>query len=153
MDKFSIPSMLSKIWQVLCDISTKAAASNQADWNEADDTSSSYIKNKPTIPAAQIQSDWNQADNTKADFIKNKPTIPQPAQQVLIVSGDNDGENHFIPDEGEPSLMTAISAFLAGTTILLYVPQNDDGGDYMLVDHYNNLSDELSSGSLVWSYD
>ena len=89
MDKFSIPSMLSKIWQVLCDISTKAAASNQADWNEADDTSSSYIKNKPTIPAAQIQSDWNQADNTKPDFIKNKPDVDMLHLKVTLAFKEN----------------------------------------------------------------
>lgn len=47
----------------------------QADWDEADTTEPSYIKNKPTIPAAQIQSDWEQADSTALDYIKNKPVI------------------------------------------------------------------------------
>lgn len=47
----------------------------QADWDEADSTKPSYIKNKPTIPAAQIQSDWEQADSTALDYIKNKPVI------------------------------------------------------------------------------
>ena len=61
----------------------------QADWNQADNTQVSFIRNKPTlfsgnyndlsnkptIPDAQIQSDWNQADSTAKDFIKNKPTL------------------------------------------------------------------------------
>lgn len=41
-------------------------------------TSGDYndLENKPTIPAAQVQSDWNEADNTDPSFIKNKPAIP-----------------------------------------------------------------------------
>ena len=40
-------------------------------------TSGDYddLTNKPTIPAAQVQSDWNQSDNSSVDFIKNKPTL------------------------------------------------------------------------------
>jgi len=46
----------------------------QSDWNEADNTSKAYIKNKPAIPAAQVQTDWNQNNTFAVDFIKNKPT-------------------------------------------------------------------------------
>lgn len=40
-------------------------------------TTGSYtdLLNKPTIPAAQIQSDWNQTNNLSLDFIKNKPVL------------------------------------------------------------------------------
>ena len=48
----------------------------QADWDQSDDTSVDFIKNKPTIPDPQIQPDWNQTDNSALDFIKNKPAIP-----------------------------------------------------------------------------
>lgn len=43
-------------------------------------TSGDYedLTNKPTIPAAQVQSDWDEADNTEPSFIRNKPTIPGP---------------------------------------------------------------------------
>ena len=34
------------------------------------------LTNKPTIPEAPIQSDWNVTDNTSLSFIKNKPVIP-----------------------------------------------------------------------------
>ena len=81
----------------------------QTDWDEADNTNPSFIKNKPTIPAAQqqtdwnassgitaiahkptipaaqIQSDWNQANNSLPDFIKNKPTIPNPQKPNIII--------------------------------------------------------------------
>ncbi len=46
-------------------------------WNGKSDFSGSYndLTDKPTIPAAQIQSDWNQTDNTSKDYIKNKPDV------------------------------------------------------------------------------
>lgn len=44
-------------------------------------TSGDYedLTNKPSIPAAQVQSDWDEADNTEPSFIKNKPAIPSVA--------------------------------------------------------------------------
>ncbi len=69
-------------------------------------TSGDYddLSNRPTIPAAQIQSDWNQSDNTSLDYIKNKPTIPttvtvdsaldasstNAVQNAAIVAADNE---------------------------------------------------------------
>lgn len=55
---------------------TAAGAQIQSDWNQTNNGSVDYIKNKPTIPAAQIQSDWNQTNNSSLDYIKNKPSIP-----------------------------------------------------------------------------
>ena len=43
------------------------------------------LTNKPSIPAAQIQSDWNQANNASLDYIKNKPTLTNGT--VTSVSG------------------------------------------------------------------
>lgn len=54
----------------------------QADWDESDTDSPSYIQNKPTIPAAQVQADWAEADTTKKSFIQNKPTIPTQLSQL-----------------------------------------------------------------------
>ena len=66
----------------------------QSDWTEADTTSPAYIKHKPEIPEAQVQSDWNELDNTKADFIKNKPDLSIYAQSSdlaeVATSGDYD---------------------------------------------------------------
>lgn len=66
----------------------------QSDWTEADTTSPAYIKHKPEIPEAQVQSDWNESDNTKADFIKNKPDLSIYAQSSdlaeVATSGDYD---------------------------------------------------------------
>ena len=45
----------------------------QADWNESDNSSPSYILNKPTIPAAQVNADWNSASGVSE--ILNKPTL------------------------------------------------------------------------------
>lgn len=61
----------------------------QADWNETDTDSPSYIKNKPTIPSdsttttssSTVQSDWEQTDVTQSDYIKNKPFY---GKQVLL---------------------------------------------------------------------
>lgn len=46
----------------------------QSDWNTADESDPSFIKNKPTMPE-QVQADWNDNDNTSPSFIKNKPNI------------------------------------------------------------------------------
>ena len=46
----------------------------QADWNTADESDPSFIKNKPVMPE-QVQADWNDNDNTSPSFIKNKPNI------------------------------------------------------------------------------
>lgn len=51
----------------------------QSDWLQSNSSSLDYIKNKPIIPAGQIQSDWNQTNNSALDFIKNKPTITSPS--------------------------------------------------------------------------
>lgn len=53
-------------------------------------TSGSYtdLTNKPVIPAAQVQSDWNQSDNSSVDFIKNKPTIPTVPTNVSAFTND-----------------------------------------------------------------
>ena len=44
-----------------------------SDWDAT--TGVAEILNKPTIPAAQIQSDWNQTNNFSLDYIKNKPSL------------------------------------------------------------------------------
>ena len=45
----------------------------QADWQETDQSSPSYIRNKPSLPSAQVQSDWAETDTSDVSFIKNKP--------------------------------------------------------------------------------
>lgn len=63
-------------------------------------TSGDYddLTNKPTIPAAQIQSDWNQTDNTSADYIKNKPNIPAGVivDSALSTTSENPVQNKVI---------------------------------------------------------
>ena len=76
----------------------------QADWDEADSSDPSYIRNKPTlatvatsgdyddlqnkptIPAAQIQSDWDEANSAAVSYIQNKPTIPSVIDSVQSTS-------------------------------------------------------------------
>lgn len=48
-EKFSIPALLQKIWEALCALSQNIAPSNQANWDESDDGSPSFIKGKPAI--------------------------------------------------------------------------------------------------------
>jgi hypothetical protein len=52
-------------------------------------TSGSYsdLSDKPDIPAAQIQVDWNETNNQSVDFIKNKPTIPDISNKVDKADG------------------------------------------------------------------
>lgn len=79
---------------------TVTGSQAQADWNQTNDQSVDFIKNKPTIPDAQIQSDWNQTDSTAKDFIKNKPIIPskvsdlQNDSEFLQNSINNNGHDY-----------------------------------------------------------
>lgn len=52
-------------------------AQEQSDWEEADSTKKSFIKNKPTIPEAQVNSDWN--SETGVSRILNKPILARVA--------------------------------------------------------------------------
>ena len=98
-------------------IQSGAEVNVQANWNETDSTSDSYIQNKPAnivqdanyvhtdnnftssektkltgIQAGaeqNVQSDWDQTDTSADDFIKNKPTIPvvPPLKELVVGSG------------------------------------------------------------------
>lgn len=91
----------------------------QSDWDETDETSMAFIKNKPIIPDEQIQSDWNQDDTSAKDFIKNKPSIASlevqntdlhinnsevisdlPIASSTILGGIKVGENLTIEEDG-----------------------------------------------------
>ena len=56
----------------------------QSDWNETDENSPAYIKNKPG-PALADQADWTETDPTKQSYIKHKPTLA-----TVATSGDYD---------------------------------------------------------------
>lgn len=101
----------------LDNIQAGAEVNVQANWNETDSTSDSYIQNKPAnlvqdanyvhtdnnfttsektkLAAIQagaeqnVQSDWDQTDTSADDFIKNKPTIPvvPPLKELVAGSG------------------------------------------------------------------
>ena len=71
----------------LPDTTVIPAAQIQSDWNQSDNTSLDYIKNKPSIPAAQIQSDWSQSDVASLDYIKNKPTNLVSTNTAQTISG------------------------------------------------------------------
>lgn len=96
----------------LTDKPTIPAAQIQSDWNQSDNTSLDYIKNKPnlatvatsgdyddltnkpTIPAAPVQSDWNESDSTSLAYIQNKPTIP--SAQVNSDWNSNSGVSQIL---------------------------------------------------------
>lgn len=96
----------------LTDKPTIPAAQIQSDWNQGDNTSLDYIKNKPnlstvatsgdyddltnkpTIPDAPVQSDWNESDSTSLAYIQNKPTIP--SAQVNSDWNSNSGVSQIL---------------------------------------------------------
>ena len=101
----------------LDNIQAGAEQNVQANWNETDSTSDSFIQNKPAnlvqdanyvhtdnnfttsektklagIQAGaeqNVQSDWLQTDSSADDFIKNKPTIPEVPALKELVAGNN----------------------------------------------------------------
>lgn len=107
---------LEQIFRALKEISS--VQKNQADWEEADETAASYIKNKPTIP----QADWEEADETADSYIKNKPTIPSAP---IIVEG-TESSGAFTPASGAPSFAEAKAAILAGNMVLLQYTDTDE---------------------------
>jgi len=100
----------------------------QSDWNQADNTSNEYIKNKPTnmplkagnrisfayvddqleisaAAASQVQSDWDQSNSSAVDYIKNKPTIP--AAQVNADWNSSSGVSEIL---NKPNLSTVATS-------------------------------------------
>ncbi len=99
----------------LSGIEAGAEANVQANWNEVDSSSDSYIQNKPQnlvqdanyvhtdnnfttsektklagIEAGaqvNVQSDWNQSNSSADDYIKNKPSIPVIPSLKELVAG------------------------------------------------------------------
>lgn len=51
---YTITDWLKKIWEAITALSGSMGTAHQSDWNEADDTAASYIKNKPTILSRTI---------------------------------------------------------------------------------------------------
>ena len=102
MDKFSITTMLQKIWQVLCAISNNMSVSKQASWDESDETSPSYIKDKPAI-----------------ENVSGANSLQQKGRSVLSL-----GEGAVATGEGEEVEVTVTSASLVGddTTTMYYQP-------------------------------
>jgi hypothetical protein len=56
----------------ITDFPTIPDAQIQADWNETNESSKAFIRNKPTIPEAQVNADWN-SESGKSQIL-NKPT-------------------------------------------------------------------------------
>ena len=59
----------------------------QLDWDETDQSSPAYIKNKPLIGAdgtVTVQSNWNQSDNTQGDYIKNRPFYDYTVEENIF---------------------------------------------------------------------
>jgi len=67
-----------------------AALNNKADTSSLATvaTTGDYddLLNKPTIPDAQVQSNWNESDNTSKSYIQNKPTIPTVNNATLTIT-------------------------------------------------------------------
>lgn len=87
-----IVKWLKKIWEVLTDLTQAQSVTNQSDWNEDDDTKSSYIKNKPTIPIVTVV-EGAVADNeftpTEAAFADVLAAIAEAHGIVYLKYEDN----------------------------------------------------------------
>lgn len=86
-----VPSQKDNFQQLLNDFW------NQPDWQETDQDSPSYIRNKPSLPSAQVQSDWAETDTSSVSFIKNKPgTTTSGATSGTLVPPTQDTIHHYI---------------------------------------------------------
>ena len=84
----------------------------QSDWDETDEESLAYIKNKPTNLSdftndsgfitisdvtEQVQSDWDETDEESLAYIQNKPAIPTK-------TSDLENDNNFITQADIPTI-------------------------------------------------
>lgn len=87
---------LKQIFRALGEISS--VQKNQADWEEADETAASYIKNKPTIPSAPIIVEditaltKDQLDSLECGDVVIKVTGKQRHTYIVSYKGDGAGE-------------------------------------------------------------
>jgi hypothetical protein len=63
-----------------------AMPSAQADWEEDDESSAAYIKNKPI----GAMPDWSQLDDTATNYIKNKPIVGEDYVVLKDANGTTD---------------------------------------------------------------
>ena len=66
------------------------------------------IANAISGSVAVVQSDWNTADSTSASYIKNKPEIPVMPTVGVVVEGTV-SEGDFTPAEGAPSFADVLA--------------------------------------------
>lgn len=149
----------------LDNIQSGAEVNVQADWNETDSSSDSYIQNKPQnlvqdtnyvhtdnnfttsektklagIQAGaeqNVQSDWAQSDSSADDFIKNKPTIPvvPPLKELVAGSGVTMVESEY--------------AVTISTTTGTVVDPNYVHTDNNFSNSYKNKLNDIESGAEV----
>lgn len=106
----------------------------QADWNAS--SGLARILNKPTIPAAQIQADWNQTNNASLDYIKNKPTIPTVNNATLTVQMNGVSKGTFSANASSNktidlgTVITSLSGYVTDGDMEAYV--DSVVGDYAL---------------------
>ena len=149
----------------LDNIQSGAEVNVQANWNETDSASDSYIQNKPAnlvqdanyvhtdnnftssektklagIQAGaeqNVQSDWDQTDTSADDYIKNKPAIPvvPPLKEFVAGSGVT-----MVESEYSVTISTA-----AGTVVdANYVHTNNNFSN-----SYKNKLDDIEEGAEV----
>lgn len=70
-------------------ISSAGGQQVQANWDEWDSSSPSYIQNKPNIPQDPVQSDWNETDPYSLAYIQNKPNITDAYTGASGIAIDN----------------------------------------------------------------
>jgi len=137
----------------------------QADWNESDNTSKAYIKNKPTIPAAQVNSDWNAvsgvsqilnkptlatvATSGSYNDLSNKPTIPaqQTVDQTYSAASTNAQSGVAINSAGFLT-SSSLSGYAHDNSVVHLTNDETINGDKTF-----NTSSSTYKGGTLYSYD
>lgn len=71
--------------------------------------------------------------------------------EPLVVAGTLDGENYFVPNEGQPSHAEAEEAFLNGTPVLLDITDETTPFHKIFsVVNYDVDTKELTAGLYTW---
>ncbi len=116
----------------LAGIASGAEVNVQADWNETNENSDAFIKNKPEIPAAQVQANWNQTNENAVDYIKYKPTLAnvatsgsyndltnKPTIPAAQVNSDWNATSGVSKIHNKPSITDSIRAYMDTCTAVI----------------------------------
>lgn len=116
----------------------------QADWDETDPSSDSYIRNKPS-QSVQVQADWNEANTSLPSYIRNKPTIPSGDQLLPAATSADENKVLVVDENGHPVWEDAGSGLVSVAHDTTLTGDGTNGSPLSV--NTNNIQEKLVPGT------